>query len=34
VALILLVAGVVIGTFLIRKIRQGLIQLRSRYGAA
>jgi hypothetical protein len=34
VALILLVAGVVIGTFLIREIRQGLIQLRSRYGAA
>ena len=34
VALILLVAGVVIGTFLIRKVREGLIRLCSRYGAA
>jgi hypothetical protein len=30
----LLVAGVVIGTFVIRKIRQGLIGVRSRFGAA
>ena len=34
VALTLLVAGVVIGTFVIQKIRQGLIQLRSRFRAA
>jgi Domain of unknown function (DUF4126) len=34
VALTLLVAGVVIGTFLIRRIRQGLARLQSRFGAA
>jgi Domain of unknown function (DUF4126) len=34
VALTLLVAGVVIGTFVIRKIRQGLIGVRRRFGAA
>jgi Domain of unknown function (DUF4126) len=34
VALTLLVAGVVIGTFLIRRIRQGLARLQSRCGAA